>query len=328
MVRRLAAVLVVLALGGAVAPCHAARPDYSCYRPSVAPVIDGEVAADPAWTNIPAVTGFSILGDGFTATKQTTAQACWDDQAFYVAVTCEEPDAPALHMTIIDGGNFWEDDGLEIFVQPGGDQVYQFGVTARGAKGAYLGYADVTKFQAAARMGKGFYSIELRVPCEVLHAKPKVGDAWFGNVCRNIWTTTSGGDKFTSWAPLKVQFAEPDNFAVLSLLGAAPEAAQAEQIGARLNEPYRAKLLGMVTEAVARGAEYTAVLDEAARDPQFRARANDLRLRWGRVARVGRKSGQASVWELRQSISSVDALVRESYRFKYAYLIAKLLPDD
>ncbi len=324
MMRLLPALLLV----GAMVPSYAAVPDYPCYRPTVAPVIDGDVAGDPAWKTIPAVTGFSVLGDGYAVAKQTTAQACWDDDAFYVAVTCEEPDAPNLHITVVDGGNFWEDDGLEIFVRPGADaQIFQFGVTAGGAKGAYLGFADFTKLQAAAKMGKGCYSLELRLPYSILRATPKVGDVWFGDFCRNIWTTNSGGDRFTSWAPLKAQFSEPANFAAFHLRGSAPDVAEAERICAALNAPYRDKLAGMVTAAAGTGGEYAAVLAEAARDPDFRARANDLRLRWDRVARVIRKTGQASVWELRRAITDVDALVRESYALKYAYLIAKLLPE-
>ncbi len=324
MTRLLAAVLVV----GAMVPSYASVPEYPCYRPSVAPVIDGDVAGDPAWKNIPAVTGFSILGDGYTMAKQSTAQCCWDDEAFYVAVTCEEPDAPNLHITVVDGGNFWEDDGLEIFVRPGADaQVFQFGVTAGGAKGAYLGFADFTKLQAAAKMGKGFYSIELRLAYALLRATPKVGDVWFGDFCRNIFTTNSGGDRFTCWAPLKTQFNEPANFGAFHLLGPAPDPAEADRISAGLNAPYRDKLAGMIAVAAAKGSEYTAVLDEAARDPKFRTSANDLRLRWDRVTRAGRGTSSASVWDLRRAITDVDALVRESYDLKYAYLIEKLFPE-
>ena len=64
---------------------------YPCYRTPVAPVMDGVLAGDPAWERIPSVTGFSKLGDGYTDAKQTYAQACWDDQALYVGVICEEP---------------------------------------------------------------------------------------------------------------------------------------------------------------------------------------------------------------------------------------------
>jgi hypothetical protein len=327
--RRTTVMAMALGLAGALASCDAAAPTYPCYRPAVAPVIDGDVAGDPAWRNIPAVTGYSVLGDGFTMAKQTTAQASWDDDALYIAVTCEEPDAPNLQMTIKDGGPVWSDDSLEIFVRPGANaDVLQFGVTAGGAKGAGAGMPDFTKVQAAAKMGDGFYSIELRLPFDVLRVKekPKVGDVWYGNFCRNIFTTRSGGDKFTSWAPLKRQFLEPENFAAFDLLGPAPDVAEAGKISARLNAPFREKLVGMVAAAAAKSADYAEVLKEAAQDPEYGTRANDLRLRWDRVVRLSRTSSEASVWDLRKALVSLDALVHESYDLKYNYLIAKLLP--
>lgn len=316
--------LVVAALGHA----HAARPEYPSYRPLVPPVVDGEVADDPAWKNIPAVTGFYVLGGGYAIAKQTTAQACWDDEAFYVAMTCEEPDVPNLHLTVTDGGRFWEDDGVEIFVQPGeGKQVFQFGVTARGAKGGHEGFPDISKLQAGARMGDGWYSIELRVPHEVLQARPKVGDRWLGNFCRNIFTTASGGDKFTSWAPLKTRFLEPENFAVLQLCGPAPSPDEALKISARLNENYRATLVAALTAALQKANEYLPMLDEAADHPAFGPQARELRRGWWRLERLVRRAGQVSLSELRRAVTSSETLLHESHKLKYDYLIAKLLEE-
>lgn len=307
----------------------AGRPEYPCYHASVAPEIDGEVASDPAWRNIPAVTGFFVLGDGYSTSKQTIAQACWDDEAFYVAMICEEPDVPNLRLTVQDGGNFWEDDGVEIFLQPGeNQQVFQFGVTARGAKGGFEGFPDIGKLQAGARMGNGWYSIELRVPHEVLRAKPRLGERWLGNFCRNIFTTTSGGDKFTSWAPLKSRFLEPENFAVLELCGPAPSPQEADKISARLNENYRTTLVRAFTASAEKAAEYLPALDEAAKDPTFGPQAGELRRQWWRLERLARRAGEASVWELRRAVTSAETLVRESHKLKYDYLIAKLLEDQ
>jgi hypothetical protein len=328
MVRRSGVLLVVLLLL-AVLPCCAARPQYPCYRPTVAPVIDGEVAGDPAWQNTPFVTGFSILGNGYTMAKQTTAQACWDDQAFYVAVTCEEPDAPRLRTLTRDGGNFWEDDGLEIFLQPGAlRQVYQFGVTAAGARGSAEGYAEITKFTAAAKMGNGVYSIELRVPYSILLITPKVGDVWYGNICRNTMTKTSGGDQFTSWAPLANRFLEPDHFGVFKMSGLAPGAADVAKTSAALNQPYRERLTGLLQTAAAQGDEYRAILSEAAAHPKYAKRATNLRLRWWHIKSVCRKADQAPVLDLRRALMDVEALVRESYQFKWSYMIATVLPDS
>ncbi|MCX7598139.1 MAG: carbohydrate-binding family 9-like protein [Armatimonadetes bacterium] len=326
--RQWAACLLLLLAFAALGYADAARPEYPCYRPCIAPRVDGEVADDPAWKNIPAVTGFYVLGGGYAKAKQTTAQACWDDQAFYVAMTCEEPDVPNLRLTVRDGGNFWEDDGVEIFIQPGeGKQVFQFGVTARGAKGGFEGFPDISKLRAGATMGDGWYSIELRVPHEVLRAKPRQGDRWLGNFCRNIFTTMSGGDKFTSWAPLKTRFLEPENFAFFKLCGPAPSQEEADKLSAQLNENYRATLITALAAAAQKAKEHIPVLGEAADHPTFGPQARELRRRWWRLVRLARRAEQASVWELRQAVTTSEALLDQSHKLKYDYLIAKLLEE-
>src|SRR5512138_216259 len=85
----------------------AAPPIYPCYHPTAAPVVDGDIAGDPAWQTIPSVTGFSVLGNGYTYAKQTAAQMCWTEEGFYLGVTCEEPDAKLLKPAAFDGGDTW-----------------------------------------------------------------------------------------------------------------------------------------------------------------------------------------------------------------------------
>ncbi|NCO38573.1 MAG: hypothetical protein COZ06_22600 [Armatimonadetes bacterium CG_4_10_14_3_um_filter_66_18] len=312
-----------------VLPLAAAPATYPCYQPTAAPVIDGNVESDPAWTNIPRVTGFAKLGGGYAVAKQTVVQACWDDQALYVAMVCEDPDAAQLKPTVRDGGPFWEEDGAEIFVQPDADKpVSQLGVTAGGAKGGFEGFPDFTKLHVGASIGKDAYSLEARIPFDVLRATPQVGDRWRGNFCRNTYTTASGGDKFTCWAPLKTRFLEPENYAVLSFRGPAPEAATATRIGEQLNGAYRKHLLGRLVSAVAQGKEYFGALDEASRDQQFGADAAALRARWREMEALIRQAGSAPLPELRRTIVGADALAKASYDVKYAYLIAKLFPDQ
>lgn len=306
----------------------AAPPTYPCYRPSVAPVIDGDIASDPAWKTVPAVTGFSALGDGYALTKQTIAQACWDDQALYVAITAEEPDAPQMKLHVRDGGAFWEDDGVEIFFRPGPQKpVFQFGVTAGGAKGGFQGSPDFTKFQAKSQIGRDGYSLELRIPYEVMGFTPKQGEAWAGDFCRNTFTQISGGNKFTCWAPLKAQFNEPENFAEIRFMGAAPDAAEAAAIGERLNAPYRVELMRTLAGSVSQGEQYVPTLTEAARDAKYGRGAGDLLRQWKRAKRMSQTASKVSALELRRMIAGMDSLGKASYDLQYKYLIAKVLPE-
>lgn len=319
-------VCIALAIAGLLS--NPTPAEYPCYRASAPPLIDGDVAGDPAWQSLPAAMGFSVLGGGYAVAKQASAWACWDDEAIYVAMTCEEPDVRLLSQKVRDGGPFWEEDGVEIFVQPGGaGQVYQFGVTAFGAKGCWEGHPDITQAQAAATRGQASYSIEVRIPFAVLGETPRAGDSWRGSFCRNIHTYESGGDKFTSWPPLNTRFLEPENYAIIHFLGPAPEEAELAPATNALNAAYRAHLISCLDALAREAREYLPALGEASRDHEFGPRARELRREWWRLGRVRRGAPRLGTADLRSAVASAQGLVDASYHVKYAYLIAKLLRE-
>ncbi len=306
----------------------AQRLTYPCFQVSTAPLLDGSLADDPAWEGIPTATGFSKLGDGYTEAKQTSVQACWEKDALYVGVVCEEPDAALMKPTVRDGGDTWLDDGIEVFLQPAEDAtVIQFVVTAAAARGGYQGAPDFLRYEAAAHVGADFYGLEIRIPFELVGATPRIGDAWRGDFCRNIWTTKSGGDRFTCWAPLQTQFLEPEHYAAIEFLGTPPPAATAQQLTERLNRPYRADLTRRLRALAATGREYTPTLAEAADDERFGEQARALLARWGELQDVLRGADSTPVGDLRHILQGAQALTQDSYDTKYAYLIANVLGD-
>lgn len=304
------------------------RMVYPCYRAPNPLEMDGKVVGDPVWERVPVATGFHRLGDGYTEAKQTYARACWDEEAFYVGVVCEEPDVALLRCTVRDGGETWLDDGVEVFLQAGEDApVVQLVVTAAGARGGVEGAPDFRKYQAVPFVGPDFYSLEIRVPFDLLRAHPRVGDTWRGNFCRNIWTTRSGGDKFTSWAPLRQRFLEPEHFAAIKLLGPAPDASEAQVITERLNRRYRADITRRLRHAASRSSEYRPVLTKACVDERFRQVARDLLQGWNLLDDATRTGHAATLQDLRRVLRDVDALIQQSYDLKYRYLIAMVLGD-
>jgi hypothetical protein len=322
MRRALIVLSVLLALAG-----HSAPPQYPVHRSPCPVTVDGDIAGDPAWAAIPCMQGFSVLGGGYSFSKQTVAQLCHDDEALYLAVTCEEPDAAELKPRIRDGGDTWAEDSLELFLQPPGSiQVYQLGITAAGARGSFEGGADPSGFQAAARIGEGQYTVEARIPFGLLKAAPT--GTWRGNVCRNIFTTRSGGDKFTSWAPLQRQFLEPANFAYLTLMTTTLTPAEAAQATAKLSAPYRDSLARLIAEAAATGAQYVDTLKEAAGDATFGKRARELLGQWQAIDTMRREAQAAPVPDMRRALMSLQSLNAESYQVKYEYLISKLFADQ
>jgi hypothetical protein len=301
---------------------------YPVYRAGVAPTIDGDVQGDPAWQQAPARTGFSKLGNGYTKVKQTTGQMLWDDRGVYIGVICEEPDAARLKPSARDYGDTWAEDSLEIFLQPAA-QPYQFGVTAGGAKGGFEGGPDIAKVQAAAKIGAGFYSVEMFVPYEAVKAaKVKAGDKWRGEICRNVFTDQVGGDKFTSWTPLQARFLEPDNFAILLFNAQTLEPAQVAQVTEQLNLPYRQTLTAELKEAATLGAQYKETLEVAQTDPKHGDRARELLREWRNIDRLARQANSASILDTRQSLVKLQALNEQSYQLKYRYLIDKLFAEN
>lgn len=324
----MARIAMIWVMASAVA---AAEPGnwYPVLRPAVAPVIDGQVAGDPAWQTIPAATGFHVLGGGYAAGKQTRAYWCWDDQALYVAAVLEEPDAALLKPAVKDGGDTWLEDSIEVFVQPlpPTGATFQFGVTCGGAVGGFEGSPDIRMCRAAAKIGEDSYSVELRIPYQVIGAKPAAGARWRGTVCRNIFTTRSGGDKFTSWSPLKSRFFEPDNFGTLEYAARTATTTEAAELTGQINQAYRATLVTALHAAAKEGADYLPTLSQAAGSKRFGDQARKLVESWQEVAKLDQEADQAPVLEVRRVLARVQQLSRDSYTVKYQYLIDKLLSE-
>lgn len=299
---------------------------YPCPRLAVAPVVDGQVVGDPAWESSPMVTGFSVLGGGYAAAKQTLARLGWDEQALYVAVECEEPDATLLKPLALDGGSTWREDSLELFFQPSsGGPTFQLGITAGGAKGSGAGNPDIRLVRASALIAEEAYTLEVAIPWTVLQTNPQAGSTLGFNLCRNIFTTRSGGDKFTSWAPLKKQFNEPASFARLLLQADPGSPEQARVVGEALNAPYRADLLARLRRLAAQYPLYRDTLPRATGHVKYGEPAAQLQKDWETILTVSRAGDRASTLVLREAMLKAQALSQASYELKFRFLIEELL---
>ena len=193
---------------------------YPCFRMKSQPVIDGIIDNDPAWDTIPAETGFvtpfiETFKMNYPPSQQTTFKAGYDSSSIYFAVKCEEPWVRYLKQRKND--IFEKDDGIEIFLQPAGAARYHhFIVNATGVKWRES-VADIeltadSGWAAKTRIGSDFINIEVEIPFKTLSSTPEAGDVWKGNICRNIITINCPENRKTSWAPVKSEFDEPDNF--------------------------------------------------------------------------------------------------------------------
>jgi hypothetical protein len=302
---------------------------YPVHRVPVSPVVDGDVAGDPAWQAIPEATGFRVLGGGYTSAKQSAARLCWDGEALYVGFVAEEPDAALLKPLTKDGGNTWVEDSIEVFLQPRppSGQAYQLGVTCGGAQGSGAGYPDITKTTAAARIGEASYSIELRVPWSVVGAVAKAGDKWRGTVCRNIWTTTSGGDKYTCLSALQRQFLESESFSTLAFSDQPLDAAAAARLTQELNREYRGTLETDVRKLAAERGTYEETLRSAVTDEAYGEKARALLQGWEALAKLNAGLGQSTVAAVRQGLAASRDLSKQSHELKYRVLLRQLVLD-
>ncbi len=303
---------------------------YPCFQAATEPMIDGKVAADPAWQAIPAVTGFRVLGGGYTHSKQSTARMCWTAAAVFIAVECEEPAAPSLKPTAKDGGWTWSEDSVEIFLQPGaGAPVFQIGVTAGGAKGSGENSPDTAACSAAATIATADYAIEIRIPFAVLRTTgAQAGATWHGTFCRNIQTITpSGGDKFTCWSPLQSRFLEPENFAAIEFRAAPLSLEESNRLSAELNLGYRAELTRLLQQRAGRAADFREALQGATSHPRLGAKAHELLSAWQRIEAVNAQADSAALTALRQALLTAQGLQEASYETKYVALLEKLFAE-
>ena len=116
----------------------AARADvgkaYVCPLLNQAPELDGEVAEDPAWRDVPAATGFHDVGSTGPSTRQTSFRIGYTPEALYLGVVCEEPTPESIQAVMSDGDPLWNEDSVEVFLSPDRASELQFIVNALGCR--------------------------------------------------------------------------------------------------------------------------------------------------------------------------------------------------
>ena len=257
------------------------RVRYQVYHLGDPVSLDGRIDIDPAWNNIPWAAGFRRLGSlEFKTPKQTLFKMAHDGKNFYLAVRCDEPDMAQVKGSAADNANLWQEDSVELFLFPQGQDVFfQYVANADGARwsfaidtaaGSILAGTSLDAWRAAAHKGEDFWSVEIAVPFDALGTTATPGAAWTGNVCRNVTVFESGGDQHTSWAPMKERFREQKDFGELRFEKGVISRDQARRIEQTGNASYRSYLRTWLADLAARAPALRTRLDEAARLPDSR----------------------------------------------------------
>jgi hypothetical protein len=210
----MATLTLLLAIPAAVAfpLSDPAAPWVTAGAPGVAPTLDGVIDARE-WAGSVPLTGFGGVNTQELSSIQPTVRVARDAAHLYLAVHVPLPGgrAPVAKARQHDGA-VWEDDSVEVFLDPGhGHQEYfQFTGNAIGtrldARGKDAAWNGEWQFQA--RAGKGSWSAELAIPFATLQMRaPGENAVWGFNVCASIRGVGS-----ISWAPVLRSFHEPARF--------------------------------------------------------------------------------------------------------------------
>ena len=179
-----------------------------------APELDGEVAGDPVWQEITPYEGFQELYSGLPGSRETVFRLGFTEEALYVGAICAEPKTDGIVADMADGEALWDEDSVEVFLALDAETELQFVANPIGNR---TSPSTLGGWEAAGYIGQGQWSVEFRLPWEVVGAFPGEGETWGLNICRNI--LPEGERELTTWAPVENSFHDPRHFGELRFAG-------------------------------------------------------------------------------------------------------------
>lgn len=232
-----ALLLVVLVLGSATAARAQPKrvlpqiPRTLVRRATGMIVIDGKLD-DAAWKAAPTL-GFVFPWDTQTGARQkTSVRLLWDDRSLYVGFDCEDADVVAHHQRRDDPT--YEDDAVEIFINPNPKQTFYYGLEMNARAVLYdyffafpktlLKRVDFSGVALAADIrgtlnqtgdkDRG-WSLEVEIPwsnfdeLSTRKGAPAVGDVWTANL--NRWDGTPPRRRLSQWSDSGLDDTNPHN---------------------------------------------------------------------------------------------------------------------
>jgi hypothetical protein len=167
----------LLAQDSAAGKATTSRPELRAYRVSRPPVIDGALD-DEAWTQ-PAMATSEWLSynplNGDRIPQQTRTWVAYDDNYFYFAFKCDDPEPARIKTSIARRDNVWNDDwvGLSLDALGTGQLSYHMMVNPSGIQMDMLNSVAAGEDQApdwiwdsAGRLTDTGYTVEIRLPLQ------------------------------------------------------------------------------------------------------------------------------------------------------------------
>ncbi len=176
-----------------------------------APVVDGKFS-EAEWSKAAATTGFVRNDKMLAASVQPVVYSCYDDKSLYIAIVSPIPSGKTLAANIRGiGGAVWEDDDVELLLQPGPPDGTVFHLLASPA-GGFSGFKDERPYNDGlvykCEMTSDTWVAEFDLSFDALGvSKPADGEVWGVNFCRG-WVNPR---EWTCWSPA-VSFTDASKF--------------------------------------------------------------------------------------------------------------------
>jgi len=176
-----------------------------------APVVDGQLT-EPGWRSCAQLFPFIQVDAGLLAATQTRAVAFYDDAALYVGFRCDEPSVAKVLAGCSERDEpLWRDDCVEVMIERPGQEGFSHLIV--NTLGATYDAKDGEKawdpqLDAAVFKGEDYWSAEISVAWADLGGRPKPGDAWRANFCRE----RKVADELSSWSACSGRFGNPVQF--------------------------------------------------------------------------------------------------------------------
>ncbi|MCX7597376.1 MAG: hypothetical protein N2512_00720, partial [Armatimonadetes bacterium] len=171
--------------------CHAVGPVPMVTAPLIGDnsiVLDGALT-EGVWRQAQQPAPFLRLGAMDLAPVQPVVLVCRDSANLYVGARLPKlPGAPVKAAVSQRDGPVWEDDALEVFLDPGRTKAryYQFIANAGGTQwdsaGKDGGWNAAWWAAAQARQSEDSWSIEMQIPFAAVGGPPREGEIWGFNV--------------------------------------------------------------------------------------------------------------------------------------------------
>lgn len=197
------------------------QQEVSPLRTALCPVATPAPESDVrSWPAPGLLSGFSLLDGSGPARAQTTGAVACDDTCLYIAARCTEPQMPALRTRVTEaGGPVWEDDCMEVYLQPapGTSAYYHLIANAAGVlreEGIGLPSWRSGAVCRARRDGDG-WSVYLAVPFSALGGKPAPGSVWGLNLNRGRPAKPGAPEEYSCWSCTYGGFHNPARFGLL-----------------------------------------------------------------------------------------------------------------